>query len=357
MRMHIISLSIYTTLILFSISAFCTNYAFAAVCKDSKTKFKVPGQKGTWNCKKLKNQKKYAYCYAEDNNIVRSNCKQFCGFCPCQDRNGKFKTKISGKPKKVKCSSKKFCDVEQYGEQFSKSCPKKCNTCDIEKQAECILQADFAHPYDDPNDAPYFGYSGAYLEVQKGKNEENLCDSAAPKPWCVYENSSKDGTYAYVQNIDDYYVTYEDQEGTKCEEYYDDDNIGCEYLYKETITMRGMLGVTTTFYGYHIYNDQDYYNYDPNWQDHMMAPALKITVLNTGAILDNGGNGWSHPVDVNITTHTGDNLDEVNTDHEGAFSLEVKCDGKCNCIAGAFETFHYDYYSKTGSPADRKSVV
>lgn len=343
-----VSLSLYTIVTLFAVLAFDTNhYAHAAAtCKDSKSKFKIPGVKGKWNCKKLKKKKKRQLCFGADNN-VRLNCKNFCGFCPCVDRTKNFKMKVDGKKTKVNCTQGKYCDVDEYGPAFGYKCPKKCDTCDA--PSKCILKATFAHPYNDPDDAPYKGYHGDYLEVSRGPTGNVLCDSGTPAPWCIYENSYEGGEYAYLQNIDDYYVNEDEKE--KCDDPYDDDSLGCEFLMKETLITRGMGGTTSTFYGFHVYNDQEYYTEYDDWQDNMMAATLKISVLNTGELFDNEGDGWSHPVSNDTLTHTGEFLNVTNPNHQGAFSLKITCDMDCNCETGDFDTFYYDPENPDGPPS------
>jgi len=318
----------FTPAVLFFIFAYSAKYEVDAACKDTNTKFMIPG-KGQWTCKKIKRKKKVSYCQDLALDILRSSCPKLCGFCPSKDSKKSFK--IQGKA--ITCAGTGVSGCTGHkASKFKTKCPVTCKSS--KKGSDCVLKAQFAHPFEDPDDAPYKGYHGDYLEISKGSTQPaDLCDSGTPAAWCLYKNSYEGGTQAYVGNIDDYYTAYLED---------------CEFLLKETIITRGMKGNMHTFYGYHIYGTQEWYSENDDWSDHMLAAVLKITVMNTGKqVVDEDGVGeWSHPTDKNTLTHIVTEKEEddetINPDHIGAFSVEVTCDDACGCTASNFKTFHYD---------------
>jgi len=310
------SISMYSNAIIFLLISmkYYVHAGGGYKCDDTTDEFNIP-LKGKWTCEKLREKRKISLCDTERN--VKKKCKRTCGFCPCKNRKGKFKLMAGGEITKVKCNNEiAYCGKKK----FSRLCPDRCNSC--KRGSECLLSATFGHPFENPDDAPYFGYHADYLEVSYGGDDNNLCDAdSAENSWCFYQNSIAGWNQAYVSNVDDYY----DEK---------------EWLSKETFLTSNMAGQTHTYRGYHIYQPQDYYNYDGTWSDHMMTAYLKITVANTGQVLDNDGNGgWGHPVDLDVFTHleTGD----VNPDHKGYFAIDVTCDTNCVCSASNYDSGHY----------------
>ena len=83
----------------------------------------------------------------------------------------------------------------------------------------------------------------------------------------------------------------------------------------------------------HYFFKKDYYSDLDTWNDHMMAPVLKIKNLSNS---DQGllkKKGWKRPVDIDTPTHIQlDNGDwMINPDFQDKFVVTVTCDADCLC--------------------------
>lgn len=188
-----------------------------------------------------------------------------------------------------------------------------------------LFQATLGHPYDDANEAPYFGFNEEILEVQRGDDETNYCYSEyTSKWWCTYENTDPDGTSAYLRNVDGYYEGH----ATKYNE-----------LHKETITIKIANGMTWWFMVIHYFQREDYHPDEEKWnKDHTMVPALTIINPTTGDVVVSG---LSHPVHDNVSTHInhGNGTFGINPEYEANFKVGVTCDNKCKCVAHKYTVF------------------
>lgn len=56
--------------------------------------------------------------------------------------------------------------------------------------------------------------------------------------------------------------------------------------------------------------------------------------------------GWSHPVDIDVTTHTVDKKGNhaPNPEYEGRFSVSVSCDENCDCVAFDYKLLDHASY-------------
>lgn len=180
------------------------------------------------------------------------------------------------------------------------------------KHTQCVLKATLFYPYNDPEESPYMGYHSDYLLVQISEDPSNYCDGDNPyQPWCTYVNTDpNNGNAAYI--------------GRTGDDYYDD------ILWNETITIKDYFFEDTslTFYVTHWFNQIDHNPENPNWKDHLMPAILTIKNENEGRMLS-PSNGWSHPVDVDIPTHTEDG--KINPDYEGSISISIICSKMCDC--------------------------
>ncbi len=186
---------------------------------------------------------------------------------------------------------------------------------------QCNLEAKLGYPYNDPDDAPYMGYSAEWLmvEIMDAEDEENShCYSLVETEWCSYNNS---GGYdsAYLGNVDDYY---------------DDWAATDDLLFNETFTLTDIGGLTLNFTVSHHFWDEDYYHEYDCWSDHMLASVLTINNTVTGVPLNPEG-GWSHPVDKKVKTHIEEKKGKyiINPEYQGDFYVLVKCTEDCACSA------------------------
>lgn len=214
---------------------------------------------------------------------------------------------------------------------------KESPVADNSVRKQCILRADLKFDFDDPDDAPYYGYHSDYMEVLESGNYDWICSHRyidELPDWCTYQNSDPDGEYAYIANLDD--------------EYYDDEE---EEIHTETIEVIAAAGRSFEFFVYHYFEWNDYYTYLDTWKDHMMvslsnitlefspfqfsdsletkAPKLSITNLSHKTQKQVGKGGWSHPVDKNVPTHLGKG--QKNPNYKGKFKVNVSCNDNCYC--------------------------
>jgi hypothetical protein len=186
-----------------------------------------------------------------------------------------------------------------------------------------MLEAKLGYPHDDPNDAPYYGYHADYLTITRNGGLEigDVCFGEEgyynDSGWCKYRNTEGKGSdIAYIGNVDADF----DDVWTKI----------ADVVAIQIFTLNVAHSNTMEFTVSHWYWEEDYYTNYETWSDHMMAAMLTIDNLATGEAL-HPGDGWSHPVDKNVTTHTPDS--ESNPDYQGKFSVSVTCDELCSCSA------------------------
>jgi len=218
--------------------------------------------------------------------------------------------------------------------QFKNKCPVKCDACPQKKK--CMLKAEYAYPYADPDDSPKMGYSADWLGIQKGNNYNKFtwCDSSTQPGWCKYDNSNATGTSAYIGNVDD--------------EYYPDWAAVDDVMHNETMTIKVAEGNLFHFCGHHHYNDKDYYPEvtDDWWDDHVLAAVLKINVHNNGVVSSLKDEGWTRKTDKDTNTHLAN--DAINPDYLGYFCVNVTCSDDCNCRAGSQVYYAHSEESENG---------
>jgi len=187
----------------------------------------------------------------------------------------------------------------------------------------CVLKGVLAFDFKDPDDAPYYGYHACYLEVTKDSDDYHICSHEYYDwlpGWCSYKNSDPEkGDSTYVENTEDYY--YPD---------------AAEALTSETVVVRKAGKETIRFSSYHYFFDEDYYTNYKGWEDHAMAPRLKIYNMSNKKQKRVGKpEGYSHPTDKKTSTHikkkNGDWV--INPKYKGNFEVTVTCTAKCNCKA------------------------
>lgn len=192
-------------------------------------------------------------------------------------------------------------------------------TGDAEEPAvECTLKAHLGYPFDDPDDAAYYGYHAENLEVTMVGDDYWVCSwyySDDLPEWCTYENSDPNGDSAYVANLEDYYY---------------DDIDDLETITEETIEITGVAGNSYEFKVEAYIFPRDYYtNYD-TWADHMNVATLTIEGEN-GELNEDG---WSYEASKDVSTHIKQNGKWVpNPDYEGEFTVTVTCSEECECEA------------------------
>jgi len=185
---------------------------------------------------------------------------------------------------------------------------------------QCKLKIVHAHNFTEVNNAPYYGGHVDWLEIQKGKDIETKCtsDYYEENPfWCKYKNSRSTGMGAQVENLEDYYYT-------------------------ETFNITNAAHDLTVINSYHWFFEEDYYAGQASWNDHMMAPIVKVYKLsNNSWDVIGKETGYSHPVSREIPSHTKDNNGNFkpNKDYEGNMRIVIKCTNECVCKVTKFETY------------------
>ena len=168
------------------------------------------------------------------------------------------------------------------------------------------------------------GYHADWLEVTKTSDSDGLCSWTSwwneyLPSWCSYDISDPEwGDSAILINWDD--------------DYYPDG----DFLSKEKVVIKGAADETVEFLVQHYYYDEDYYTCYDSWKDHMMPALLTINNMsneNQGPL--HNGIGWSHPVQMNVSTHIqkADGSWSPNPDYQGDFRVSVSCNNSCFCTA------------------------
>ena len=188
-----------------------------------------------------------------------------------------------------------------------------------------------AYPYDDPDDAPNYGYQSKWLIVSKGEEYGDYCDSYYNEAYykdssyfCNYFNSGgSDATY--IGNVEDYYS----ESWAEAE----------DLLFDEVFTLKNVASSNVTFLVLHNFLDEDYYYDYQAWNDHMLAPIL--TIENKSKDVNVGPEeGWTHPVDIDMKTHIVTNgYHSPNPNYKGNFVVTVTCDSYCDCVPMNYEVF------------------
>ena len=196
---------------------------------------------------------------------------------------------------------------------------------------ECSLEVVLKYPFNDPDEANYYGYSTEYMVITETGIDDDIDDyyryvcsgsesiyypDSLPD-WCEYENSSEEENVdgASIHNHDDYYYDYLD------------------LLTQETITLSSAAGMSFDINVNKWFYDQDYYANYAGWEDHMLAAVLTVKNLSHGSQTDLNPDGWSKKVDMDTPTHI-ENTDgtwTVNEDHDDNFKVVVSCDDACLC--------------------------
>jgi hypothetical protein len=296
-----VSLCILATFLPFAVDA--------ETCGDTRNKFDV-GNGAMKTCRFVEKEKK-GWC--DTKSAVRANCPRTCGFCPCEeDIMGEFQ--LGRQHNKKRCqnglTNPNLCNRNK----FKNNCPKTCETCTA--GSECVLQANHAFPYKDPDDAGYYGYIYSWIGITRDDNDNDACDSELAASWCIYSNSAGlNGTSAYFGNVDDHLFI---------DDYYDE-------LHDEIVVVKDAAGRKFVFSSNHYYLDADYHPEEITWADHNLAAVMKIKNRMTGEDLN--ADGWSHETDPNIFTHLPNG--DVNQNHKGRVAVTVYCDDDCKCSANS----------------------
>jgi hypothetical protein len=331
--------------------------AVPSVCEDDADykfgKYTLEGVKTTRTCdwitanEEKESRRKSRWCEKTKNGeIVKEKCPVACDLCPiaaaaaCPEGTkdaaafafGTYEDDgvttertcawITANENKTAKRQNAWCGESYSGKSISYKCPVACGECVLAEEAEevptgtCTLEATLAHPFDTPDDAPYYGYHAEYLEVTMASDDYYECSwsySDDLPNWCTY---SSNGDSAYVANFDDDWVA--------------DDT--WEELTSEEVTVYATPGETYNFKVQTWFFDEDYYTSYETWNDHMMAAVLKIKNKSSDNQNQLKSSGWSHPVDVDVSTHIQVNGEwVVNPDYQGSFLVTATCDDDCLC--------------------------
>ena len=80
-------------------------------------------------------------------------------------------------------------------------------------EKKCTLKAKLGFPYDDPDEAEFYGYHADMLDVTEAGDDWFVCSwyyTNGLPDWCAYENSDPNGDSAYVVNLDDEWNDWEE---------------------------------------------------------------------------------------------------------------------------------------------------
>jgi len=254
----------------------------------------------------------------------------------------------------VDCKSFQFADHAKEPKCFLYNHRTKLNggsdrhTCGISKPLEiqkCELKVVHEHKFKSVEKAPYYGDHTDFLEITKKKDKESMCSYYYDPTWCNYKNSREGGDSAQVWNVEDYYYTPEQLKDE-------------EILSKETFRITDAAHDSTIIKGWHYFNYYgiDYYPEHAEWNDHMMAPRVKVYNLsNPNQDIVGKRAGYSHPVSKEVPTHIKDekgNFKE-NQKYEGNIEIEIKCTNGCWCSVKKVKTSKGNVYAMTdGSRSD-----
>lgn len=296
-----------------------------------------------------------------DGFLVKQMCQASCDYCSevlpddCEDNEsynfGSYEYEgetsvrdcawITANEDKISKRQGQWCGEFVNGALVADMCQASCDVCATDSptpsptakptpsptkawagnDSDCILQADLAFPFEDPDDAAYYGYVADYMAITMAGDDWWECSwgySHDLPEWCTYSNSDPNGDSAYVANIDDYYF---------------DDSL--QDLWAETIKISEAKGNTYNILVTHWFFNQDYYPELDSWNDHMLAPILKVKNLSNPDQGQIKNKGWSRPVDKDTPTHIQKNNGEwkINPDFKDKFMVTVSCDKKCFCEA------------------------
>jgi len=182
----------------------------------------------------------------------------------------------------------------------------------------CELEVKLGYPFDDPDEALYYGYHASMLSVVKDGDDWYECSYYYPDDlpdWCTYGNTNPEGDSTFLSNWDD-------------NVYYDD----VETIDEELVHIFDAAGETFIFTVEHYYFEKDYYPNDNDFNDHMNTPTLTIENLNGDSSWSN--DGWTKDVEKDVSTHIKVNNKWVeNPDYNGSFAVTVSCNSDCSCDA------------------------
>ena len=182
----------------------------------------------------------------------------------------------------------------------------------------CELDVKLGYPFDDPDEALYYGYQASMLSVVKEGDDWYECSYYYPDDlpdWCTYGNTNPEGDSTFLSNWDD-------------NVYFDD----VETIDEELVHIFDAAGETFIFTVEHYYFAKDYYPNDNDFNDHMNTPTLTIENLNGDSSWSD--DGWTKDVEKDVSTHIKVNNKWVeNPDYNGSFAVTVSCNSDCSCDA------------------------
>jgi len=308
-------------------------------------------------CKEKKGKRK---AKKSKNVLSLAACVNKCGFaanCKAFDYNGKNKV--------CKMYNYHIEQVKQMPENKYSSCGRlpvptrapvaptpapvtpPTNTPVKQQGSTCELQVVHAHPITKVDNAPYYGEHADLLEISRTAG--SWCSYYSDLDWCTYTNSEGENYYgAWVNNLEKYYL--------------DAYLLEHQQLSTETFKVQHAAEQMTIINSYHLFGNEEYYpNYD-TWQDHMMAPVVKIYNLSNDAQTLVGS--YQHPTDTEIPDLKKDldGLWSANELYEGNMKIVISCSKFCWCTEESFSTSKgdgfEDYYYRDGEqPGDAQRIV
>jgi len=201
----------------------------------------------------------------------------------------------------------------------------------VQPPIKCIISASLGFDFEDPDDAPYYGQHLDWMEVTKESDEKDICsgyynNNGELPSWCRYVNSKKNYDGAHVDNFEDYYYT--------------EDELKDELATRETVYIKKAEEEETKIQVFHWLFRSEYYPTFPTWNDHMMAPKLRIMNL-AHPTQKQIGRDYSHPVSKHIRTHIMKNGKWVgNPNYKGNFEVTVICNKNCFCEAKGYKVWN-----------------
>jgi len=256
------------------------------------------------------------------NEAFAQRCNEKCEFSPsCLG----FTTRK--KDSKVLCHllNKKFTGIVNEG--LSLLSDQENAPLDPSANIICKLRVTNSYPYTTPRDAPYYGSHADWLEVRKeGLSNNNECayyKKSTNPAWCKYKGNKAEINHEEAPSED-------------------------EILKSETLIVKYASGKRTVIDSYHYFFDADYYTNYEGWNDHMLAPEVKIMNLSSNPQTQVGITR-KHPTNKLVSTHVKNDKGgwDVNPNYEGNMKIVISCSESCFCKEDSFETSKGDMYYET----------
>jgi len=269
------------------------------------------------------------------NESFAQRCNEKCEFNPSCLGFSTLK-----KDSKVLCHllNKKFTGFDTVNKDLS-LLSDHINNASLDPHAKiiCKLRVTNGYPYETAQDAPYYGNHADWLEVRKeGMSNDDECayyKKSTNPAWCKYGPRGEKAEINHVKA--------------------DSDEL--EILNSETLIVKYASGRRTVIDSYHYFFDYDYNPDSKEWNDHMMAPEVKIMNLSSNQQTQ-VGKTRKHPTDVLQSTHLNDG--EINPNYEGNMKIVISCSESCFCKEDSFETSTGDMYyeSNDGELVDETHI-